>query len=48
MTKNEMAQGRFRFFAEVLAQAGLFQFMEGRDRPLTIGEAGKTRPFPRS
>lgn len=46
MTKKEMAQGRFRFFAEVLAQAGLFQFMEERDRPLTIGGGGKNLPFP--
>ena len=46
MTKKEMAQERFHFFAEVLAQAGLFQFIGERDRPLTIGGGGKHTPFP--
>ncbi len=41
-----MAQEHFHFFAEVLAQAGLFQFMEERDRPLTIGGSSKYSPFP--
>lgn len=46
MTQKERAQEGFHFFAEVLAQAGLFQFMEERGRPLTIGGGGRNLPFP--
>ena len=46
MTKKEMAQERFRFFVEVLAQAGLFQFMEERDGPIELGGGGRYLPFP--
>ena len=40
MTKKEINQQHFLFFAEVLAQAGLFRFMEERNAPLRIGGGG--------
>ena len=46
MTKTEMAQECFRFFAEALAQAGMF---EGLELPLIVrpqNERGKPNPFP--
>ena len=41
-----MAREHFYFSAEVFAQAGLFQFREECDRPLTRGGGGKDLPFP--
>ena len=37
MTNKEINQQHFLFFAEILAQAGLFRFMEERSAPLEIG-----------
>ena len=44
MTKKE-AQEYLHFFAEVLARAGMFQFIEGQDGPLMLG-GGRYEPFP--
>ena len=46
MTNKEINQQHFLFFAQVLAQAGLFRFMEGRNAPLEIGGEGNYRPWP--
>ena len=46
MTKKEINQQHFLFFAEVLAQAGLFRFMEGRNAPLEIGGEGRYAAWP--
>ena len=46
MTKKEIAQECFRFFAERLAQAGMFRFIEESEDPLELGGTERYPPFP--